>query len=369
MGNILIVDDDKITGRAFSQQLKKRGYSTVYTSSGMDALDHIRSERPDMVLLDHLMPDMNGLDTYREIRKIDPRLPVIMITAHGSLPLSVEFMKLGGRDFMEKPFDFDILDIKIKQAFKSLSLEEKMREMEIERKAQVEIEKIKNTIIAFISHDLLAPLEEISNNIDGALRQIEVYRGDAGPFIEKLEMISRISCELNLIVNDLLETALIRKGVHLQMEPVDFSHVIGEVRDELTVHPDAAVEPSLEIRWRIVEPLPCVHADRLKLKKVILNLVKNAFTTRKPIVIEAWPEEKGVVLSVCSENMAFFKNLSELGLEPREKKEKGYSSFRFWIGFSIAQKLAELMGCHICLEKYLSQGSLVYLLIPSSEEK
>ena len=78
---ILIVDDESVIRRTFSRILKSQNYDTIEAASGKEALSLIKNHPVDLVLLDLKMPGLNGVDTLREIRKIDAELPVYVVTA------------------------------------------------------------------------------------------------------------------------------------------------------------------------------------------------------------------------------------------------------------------------------------------------
>jgi DNA-binding NtrC family response regulator len=104
---ILIVDDEPFNLDLLEQQLAERGYAIERAVSGLEALQHVESSPPDVVLLDQVMPGMSGLDVLREIHRKDPEIVVIIVTAHGTIDLAVEAMKQGAYDFVTKPFDSD----------------------------------------------------------------------------------------------------------------------------------------------------------------------------------------------------------------------------------------------------------------------
>ena len=79
---ILLVDDEESILTVVGAQIKAWGYDLVAAGSGREALDIIKDSKPDIAILDYLMPEMDGIDTLREIRKIDDKLPVIMFTAY-----------------------------------------------------------------------------------------------------------------------------------------------------------------------------------------------------------------------------------------------------------------------------------------------
>jgi DNA-binding NtrC family response regulator len=104
---ILIVDDEPFNLDLLAQELRELGYTVDLAREGAEALARVESHRPDLVLLDYMMPGMSGLDVLRELRKGESDVPVVMITAHGSIDVAVQAMKLGALDFITKPFEPD----------------------------------------------------------------------------------------------------------------------------------------------------------------------------------------------------------------------------------------------------------------------
>src|SRR5580765_3060467 len=104
-GKILIVDDEPFNLDLLEQELSDLGYPSERANDGKQALAKLDQIDPDLVLLDYRMPDMNGLDVLREIRQRRKDLPVVMITAFGTIDLAVEAVKAGADDFVTKPFD------------------------------------------------------------------------------------------------------------------------------------------------------------------------------------------------------------------------------------------------------------------------
>ena len=103
---VLIVDDTEGVRLYVANCLSALGYSSSLMGSGQAALESLDSgERPDLVLLDIMMPEMDGLETLRRIREIDPDLPVVMVSVVGRAPTIVEAMNLGASDFINKPFE------------------------------------------------------------------------------------------------------------------------------------------------------------------------------------------------------------------------------------------------------------------------
>ena len=103
--NILIVDDDPDILRLISMRLSAAGYNTVTASNGMEAMSAISLQRPDLVISDLRMPAMDGIALLESVHNNHPTLPVIILTAHGSIPDAVRATQRGSFGFLTKPFD------------------------------------------------------------------------------------------------------------------------------------------------------------------------------------------------------------------------------------------------------------------------
>ena len=115
--HILLVDDEKTMVKYLSKRLIKKGFEIRTAYNGSDALEQVKAADFDVVLLDVLMPGMNGIDTLKEIKKINPRIEVIMLTGHASVEAGIEGMKAGAFNYIMKPFDPNELVAEINLAF------------------------------------------------------------------------------------------------------------------------------------------------------------------------------------------------------------------------------------------------------------
>ncbi|MBS1234885.1 MAG: Fis family transcriptional regulator, partial [Nitrospirae bacterium] len=138
MNKILVVDDEKVIRANFCEILMIEGFSAVEASNGREALEIYRKERPSAVLLDLKMPGMNGIDTLKALKEIDPHVPVIIITSYGDVQTAVEAIQLGAQDFMLKPPDFSSLTIRLKKAIERRELELKIEGLHTKIEASIE---------------------------------------------------------------------------------------------------------------------------------------------------------------------------------------------------------------------------------------
>lgn len=113
---VLMVDDEEQFRATTKKILNKRGFETILAGSGEEAIEKLK-ENPNVVILDVKMPGIDGHQTLKEIKKLAPQLPVIMLTGHGSIPSAEEALISGAFDYLAKPCDLDLLTIKIKDAY------------------------------------------------------------------------------------------------------------------------------------------------------------------------------------------------------------------------------------------------------------
>ncbi len=119
METILIIDDDDQLRQSFEKLLKEEGYAVTSAASGETGLDVLKKVMPDLVILDIRLPGMNGLETFKTIHQIEPKLPTIIMTAFGTTETAIEATKLGAFDYILKPFEIpDMLSV-IKQALEA----------------------------------------------------------------------------------------------------------------------------------------------------------------------------------------------------------------------------------------------------------
>lgn len=109
MSKILAIDDDSIIRTLLSNMLKRAGYDVITAADGITGLRHAEEFDPDIVITDYQMPGLDGMQVLVNLQKTKPSLPVIMLTAHGDIALTIKSMQAGAYDYLEKPIQMDEL--------------------------------------------------------------------------------------------------------------------------------------------------------------------------------------------------------------------------------------------------------------------
>jgi len=128
--SILIVDDEQIIRNVLKRKLEQTTSFTVFTADdGVPALELFKSQHIDLVISDLLMAEMNGIELLRNLKQLNPHVPVIIITGYGTLDDAIEAIHLGAEDFIKKPFDISDVIETIEKTFRKMAEEADQREI------------------------------------------------------------------------------------------------------------------------------------------------------------------------------------------------------------------------------------------------
>ncbi len=129
MANILIVDDDLEIRKTLRELLTLHGFKTFDAENGKEGLEIFRKTKIDAILLDIRMPEMDGMETMQRVKKINPDVPIIFVTAYGDIPTAVEAVKSGAYDFIVKPVKIDRLLLTLRRALEKVELQNELKRL------------------------------------------------------------------------------------------------------------------------------------------------------------------------------------------------------------------------------------------------
>lgn len=116
MSTVLVIDDNRATRQMISEAFRDTGLTILTAENATDGLAVVTDRHPDLVLLDVMLPDLSGIEAFHKIKRLDPRLPVIFITAGGTSDTAIEAVKVGAYDYLVKPLDFERVRELVQQA-------------------------------------------------------------------------------------------------------------------------------------------------------------------------------------------------------------------------------------------------------------
>ena len=142
---ILVVDDEEAQRKVLAGFLRKRGYEILTAASVDEALELARAKTIDLVLTDLRMPERTGLDLVQDLRGVNPEIPVVVITAFGSVDSAVDSLKGGAADYLTKPVDLDELEVIVRRHLERRALESENRELRRQLESRYRLEGLETS--------------------------------------------------------------------------------------------------------------------------------------------------------------------------------------------------------------------------------
>ena len=347
---VLAVDDEETNLLLLKRPLKKEGFDLIPVSSGAEALEVMSSTRVDLVLLDWMMPVMNGLETLKKIKEREEwrHIPVIMVTARTESRDIAEGLECGASDYVKKPVDMVELISRVKAGLREYNLRKGLISS---NERLLKLNSMKSNFLAIVSHDLRTPLHAIigfSNMLlDGKVSELDTT-------VKKtIKIINKSATRLLALVDNLLDLAKIESGV-IQLEIANrrISSILRECYDSMSVNAELK---DIQLDIEIPSDEPAVKVDSSKMTRLINNLLSNAikFTPKggrvtasvvygdNDFTIKIKDSGPGIP---AEEMEHLFKKFSQLSAKPTAG-EKGTG-----LGLVISKKIVDLHGGRIWIE-------------------
>jgi len=165
MKKILIVDDDREFRNHLIEVLKEEGYRMDSASSTKEAYEKLSAVEFDIVLLDYMMPKQSGIDAIYEIKRLRPKIKVIMITAFASIENAIDVIKKGASDYISKPFKIDNLLLAIRRVLEEAKFEEGVKKMDLDHTLGTLASPIRRNILKLLRDREDIHLMEITRDL------------------------------------------------------------------------------------------------------------------------------------------------------------------------------------------------------------
>jgi len=355
---ILVVDDEQGMRDFLFFDLGARGYKVFTAATCDEALAIMAKEPIDVVVSDLAMPKLNGLELLGAIKKISPKIEVILMTGYATVETALESMKRGAYDYITKPFQSDDLCRIIERALEKRHMNREIDQLQ-------ELNRLKSEFLATMSHELRTPMNAIigytSLILDHVYGDVPLKQGEA------LERVVASAKHLLSLINSVLDLSKLNAGMMpVHLSEFDLGKLVQEVVDTMQA---LAVEKDLSFTCSYPPGL-IVRSDRTKVKQVLVNLAGNAlkFTDRGCVSagVHVLADGSSVEMKISDTGpgidekniQMIFEEFTQLdGSVTRKHGGTG-------LGLSITKKIVELLGGWIHVESRLGAGSTFIFNLP-----
>lgn len=391
--SILIVDDTIYNIQLLSLMLIRQGYKVYQATSGLEALDKVNEQLPDIILLDIRMPDINGYEVCTRLKSnpVTKDIPIIFISSIEEPSEKVEAFSVGGVDYISKPFQLIEVLARIETHLRLCSLQKKLQEQneQLQLSAEVlsrslkherELSQMKTDFISVVSHEFRTPL----TTIQSASELLEYYEWTKEEKVEQLHQIQSEVKHMTALMEDVL--FLSRSNTNkakLNLTKFDLLSFISQLlrqmqrtfAQEYTLNSSIYISSSNtsieNLHFQNDLPTLIVKMDEKLLRQILTNLLTNA--------IKYSPQNKIVdfQLTVEQDQVVFVISDHGIGI-PDEDLEHLFGAFHrgknvgilpgTGLGLSIVKNCIDIHDGSISVESQLDIGTKFTVVLPIADE-
>ncbi|MCC7164099.1 MAG: hybrid sensor histidine kinase/response regulator [Anaerolineae bacterium] len=388
-GTVLVIDDTPLNQDILTDILGREGYTLRFAHDGESGLVQARHLKPDLVLLDLVLPGIMGTDVLAVLKQELPETMVILTTAYGSEETAIKALRAGVNDYIinKRPFDADEVREVVKRAVTEAilrrenlrlqqevdlaneQLAQKYTELEAAYERLKELDKAKASFFSMVSHDLRHPIAVAK----GYLELIRTGDQDLSPEVRGgVEIAEQEMRYLNELVDDVLDLSRMDAGYyHIDRQPLQVAMMLQQAH--LAFRAQAA-QRNIALEIKPCDDLPLVSADSLRMNQVLSNLIENA--------LKFTPEGGRITLSAnpLDDEIAISVRDTGVGIEPGEHEKIFDRFYRIrrgeqiedkgsGLGLAICREIVRLHAGRIWAESELGKGATFYLtLLPADNE-
>ena len=350
---ILVVDDEELNRSLMEAMLLPLGYEVIFAKDGVEALEVVKESSPDVILLDIMMPKMDGYEVARRLKEDEATkiIPIVMVTALKEVGDRVKALEAGATDFLTKPVDRTEVRARVSSLVQVKDYQEELNRSnkELEQFAYV------------VSHDLREPLRMVTSFAQSLEKRYKEKLDKTAD--EYINFIVDGAARMQRLIDDILLYSRVSTRAK-PFEPVEMENILMTVLSNLSVAID---EAKADITSDL---LPAINADTSQMGQVLQNLIANAIKFSKP------GERPAVHISARKENKEWVFSVKDngIGIDPelfgrlfvlfqRLHTQDQYPGTG--IGLAVTKKIVERHGGRIWIDSKPGEGATFFFSIPA----
>ena len=339
---ILVVDDDEKNVMLLEEMMRSDGYETEAASNGIEAVEKARNGRPDLILMDIMMPKMDGYEALRRLKAIDETkyIPVIMLTGMSEIEDKLLGFEVGAEDYIVKPFSIREVSARVKSFLRMRTLQTRL--METEKMAAL------GEMVDGIAHEVRNPLMAIG----GMARRL--YEGETEP--QHKEYAKRIISSVERLERMVRRIDEYKRILTSRFSAGDINAVaaatVAEERELIGDKP-------IKLKTALMDDPPAVSMDYINLKTALFNILQNsidAIESKGEIIVETMPSpDEALIIRITDTGIGINKAEIRKIFSPfQTSKLEGAG-----LGLTITHRIVQDHGGEIEVESEPGKGTVV----------
>lgn len=387
-GSVLVIDDTPLNQDILTDILGGEGYSLYFAHDGESGLDKARQLKPELVLLDLVLPGIMGTEVLAILKRELPETMVILTTAYGSEEIAITAIRAGVNDYIINKRPFDAAEVRevVRRAvneailrrenqrlqrelqLKNEQLAQQFSELQAAYERLKELDKAKASFFSMVSHDLRHPIAVAKGYLELIRTGDEQLSDETLGYVRVAELEMRHIAEM---VDKVLDLTRMDAGYyHIDCQPLQVAMMLNQAR--MAFRAQAAAR-NISLQVEPSEDLPLVSADALRMSQVLANLLENA--------LKFTPEGGTITLAACNtvDRVQITVRDTGVGIESGEHEKIFDRFYRLkrgeqvedkgsGLGLAICREIVRLHGGRIWAESELGKGAAFHLTLNRADD-
>jgi len=362
---LLIVDDTPENIGVLFECLAVQNFKIFVAENGSDALEIAKEKHPDLILLDIMMPGINGFETCRQLKNIPQtqNIPVIFMTALSETSDKVKGFQLGAVDYVTKPFQQEEVLARINT---HLTIRQLQNQLQVQNEQLIKLNQEKNEFLGIAAHDIKNPLTAIQSAAE--VIELDYETMSKNDMVKQAKRISVTTRQLFTLIDNLLDINAIESGkFNISPSSID---IFPTLQSLVMTYSNRAKTKNIAVQFQTPEKQYHAFVDGNTIIQVLDNLISNAVKYSppgKPVDIRVTESEKFVRCEIQdegpglsdSEQQKLFHKFSKLSTRPTGGEHST------GLGLFIVKKLVEAMNGKVWCESELGKGTTFFVDFPA----
>jgi two-component system sensor histidine kinase/response regulator len=372
---VLVVDDDSRIVEVFSAILERDGYQIFSASDGQTALEIVRREQPDIIVLDVILPGLDGIEVCRQIKGAPETrfVPVILVTGLSARARRLDGLRAGADDFLSKPIDPLELTVRVRSLLRTKQLHdevetnrrelerrvaERTRELRAAYEQLQQLSQVKGNALAIISHELRTPLYQAK-----AALSLVLEEGIAPE--RKAELLQTLEETFNLLEYRITDVAVFSDPTDLRLTPTSVSDLIaGAIQQVRTLRRRQADEIQLDV----TKGLPPVMVSPMPMSRALAHIIHNSvkFGEGRPVTIRASSVQEGIKVTIEDQGIGIPSDLRPHLFDPLQTGDNSTTRRHsgMGIGLALVKMIFDAHKIAIDIQSEEGKGTIVSFVLP-----